>query len=89
MGLRYQRRINLLRGLRLNLSRSGVSATVGRSGASVTFRPGRKTTVSAGLPGTGLSYRAEIPRQGLPQRPTTRWGWVALGVLAIAVWLLA
>jgi Protein of unknown function (DUF4236) len=55
MPLRFSRRIKLLPGLRLNVSKSGVSASFGTRGAWVTVgKRGTRTTV--GLPGTGLSY---------------------------------
>jgi len=55
MGLRFQRRIRVLPGVRINLSTSGVSTSVGRRGAWLTIgRRGTRATVS--LPGTGLSY---------------------------------
>ncbi|MBS0396467.1 MAG: DUF4236 domain-containing protein, partial [Proteobacteria bacterium] len=37
MGFRFQRRVRILPGLRLNLSKSGVSASVGGRGAWLTF----------------------------------------------------
>jgi hypothetical protein len=57
MGLRFQRRIKLLPGLHLNLSKSGIGVSVGGRGAhiGVTARGQRYTSV--GLPGTGLSWR--------------------------------
>lgn len=55
MGFRFQRRIKILPGVTLNLSKSGISTSVGRRGAKVTLgKDGVRTTV--GLPGTGLSY---------------------------------
>jgi hypothetical protein len=52
---RFRRTIGLIPGLRLNLSKTGVSASVGVRGAHVTLGgKGIRTTV--GLPGTGLSY---------------------------------
>ncbi len=55
MGLRFQRRIKILPGVTLNLSKSGISTSVGVRGARVTFgKKGTRTTV--GLPGTGISY---------------------------------
>ncbi len=36
MGLRFQKRIRLFTGLRINLSKSGVSASIGRRGAWLT-----------------------------------------------------
>lgn len=56
MGIRFQRRISLGSGLRLNLSKSGVGLSLGRSGERFSFGPrGSMTTV--GVPGTGLSWR--------------------------------
>jgi hypothetical protein len=59
MGFRFQRRIKLFPGVRLNFSRGGISTTVGVRGASITFGP-RGTYANAGLPGTGLSFRERI-----------------------------
>ena len=60
MGFRFHRSVRLFPGLRLNLSRSGVSASVGRRGAWLTLgRRGVRATV--GIPGTGLSYSEQSP----------------------------
>jgi hypothetical protein len=59
MGLRFRRTVKLFPGVRLNLSRSGVSTTVGVRGASVTV--GKKGTyANVGVPGSGVSYRTRI-----------------------------
>jgi Protein of unknown function (DUF4236) len=60
MGFRFRRSLRLLPGIRLNLSKSGVSASFGIRGAHVTVGP-RGTTTSVGLPGTGFSYTSRIP----------------------------
>jgi len=55
MGLRVRRIIKVFPGLTLNLSKSGISASVGGRGAKVTVgKTGVRKTV--GIPGTGLSY---------------------------------
>jgi uncharacterized protein DUF4236 len=52
---RFFKRIPVIPGLRLNLSKSGVSVSLGRKGAWTTFsRGGRRTTV--GAPGSGVYY---------------------------------
>lgn len=57
MGLRFQRRIKIFPGVRINLSKSGVGLSVGGRGAHFGIDArGRKYT-SLGLPGTGLSWR--------------------------------
>ena len=81
-GLRFQKRLKLLPGLNINLSKSGASATVGTKGAGVNIGPGGITT-NAGIPGTGLSYR-----QKLGSKNKSAWiGVVALlAGLAFAAW---
>jgi hypothetical protein len=55
MGLRFRRSFELFPGVRLNVSKSGVSATFGVPGANLNVgRGGLRTTV--GIPGSGLSY---------------------------------
>jgi hypothetical protein len=53
--LRFRRTFRIGPGLRLNLSKSGVSASVGRRGLWFTAGP-RGTRATVGIPGTGLSY---------------------------------
>ncbi|HXE64281.1 MAG TPA: DUF4236 domain-containing protein [Bryobacteraceae bacterium] len=57
MGLRFQRRIRIAPGVRLNLSKSGIGASAGRTGLRVGMDAKRRKYFSVGLPGTGLSYR--------------------------------
>ena len=57
MGLRFQRRVRIAPGVRLNLSKSGVGVSVGRSGLRIGMDATRRKFFSVGLPGTGLSYR--------------------------------
>lgn len=59
MAFRFQRRIRLLPGLRLNLSKGGVSLTGGVTGASISV--GRRGVWrNVGIPGTGLSHRQKL-----------------------------
>ena len=63
MGFRFQKRISILPGVRINLSKSGASASLGPRGADVNIgRDG--VTANAGIPGTGLSYREKIGKSG-------------------------
>ena len=59
MAFRFQKSIKILPGVRLNISKTGVSCTVGTRGASVTARDGNLTG-NVGIPGTGLSYRKRL-----------------------------
>jgi hypothetical protein len=75
MGFRFQKRIDVLPGIRANLSKSGVSASLGPRGADVNIgRDG--VTTNAGIPGTGLSYRSKVGGPGSK-----------LGILAIVAGL--
>ncbi|MDD3370861.1 MAG: DUF4236 domain-containing protein [Alphaproteobacteria bacterium] len=55
MGLRFHKSIRLIPGLRLNLSKSGPSLSVGQKGMSFNVG-GKKTRTTVGIPGSGLSY---------------------------------
>jgi Bacterial SH3 domain. len=68
MGLRFRRTVKLLPGVRLNLSRSGVSTTVGVRGASVTVGK-QGTYANVGLPGSGVSYRTRIDGEAEGSEP--------------------
>ena len=59
MGWRYRKRINILPGIHINISKSGISTNVGVKGASVTFGP-KGTYVNTGFPGTGLYRRDKV-----------------------------
>lgn len=77
-GLRFQKRISLLPWLRVNLSKSGASASAGPRGADVNIGTHGVTT-NAGIPGTGLSYRSRLGTHA-------SWLGVALLVGALAFW---
>lgn len=57
MGLRFQRSMQLIPGVRLNFSKSGIGTSFGVRGARYSISPTGRRTVSAGIPGTGLSWR--------------------------------
>ena len=92
MALRFRRTIRVLPGIRLNLSRSGISTSVGVRGAHVTVGLGR-VRATVGLPGSGLSY-SESQALGEnavepPQKPRGGRGfWWWLGMAALALFLL-
>lgn len=56
MGWRFRQSFTIVPGLRLNLSRSGLSASIG--GAPFTLNLGSRSLMgTASIPGTGISYR--------------------------------
>jgi Protein of unknown function (DUF4236) len=87
MGFRFQRRIRIAPGVRLNLSKSGIGASVGRTGLRLGMAAKRKKYFSVGLPGTGLSYRTFF---GRPVTPETlkKVGYGLLVVVALGVAML-
>ena len=85
MGFRFRRRVRILPGLNLNISKSGVSTSVGRRGATLNIsKRGTKTTI--GLPGSGLSWQSPTrPWQGGVQIPTLAKRVMVFAVLLFAV----
>lgn len=55
MGFRFRKSLNLIPGIKINLSKSGPSFSVGGPGMTYNIGPkGNRATV--GLPGSGMSY---------------------------------
>ena len=57
MGFRFQRRIKILPGLTINLSKSGVGFSVGARGFHTGIDSKGRRYTSTSLPGTGVSWR--------------------------------
>jgi len=75
MPWRFQRRISIFPGVRINIGKGGVSTSVGPKGADVNIGKHGVTT-NAGLPGTGLSYRQKIGKPG---------SWLGIGLFVVAL----
>jgi len=103
MGFSFRRSIKVLPGIRLNLSRSGISTSIGVRGAHVTIGHG-KVRETVGIPGTGISYtqmqgthqeaHSEAQRQtspdALPKGKAWRgWLWLAIIVAILIAFALA
>lgn len=90
MAFRFQKRIKLLPGLRVNLSRSGVSTSIGPKGASLNVgRRGTRATV--GIPGTGLSHTQRLgaaPAPGAPSAGLTLFAGLYLVVACSLAFLV-
>ena len=61
MGFRLRKSIKIAPGIRLNLSKSGISASFGKQGASVNVGT-RGTYANLGIPGSGMSFREKLAR---------------------------
>lgn len=81
MGMRFRRSIKLAPGLRMNLSGSGVSWSLGPRGASIGIGK-RGTYLSTGIPGTGLYARERI---GGSERSSTAARQVATVKVSVSV----
>ena len=90
MGLRFRKRIRLFSGLTVNLSRSGVSTSIGTPGATLNVGGTRGARVTVGIPGTGVSYSERLdstaeqqhgaPAQGMGFGALLMWGFAVLFV---------
>lgn len=65
-GFRFKKEIQIAPWLRLNLSKSGISASVGPRGAHVNVGK-NGSFLNLDLPGTGAYYRTKIDNKGLPE----------------------
>lgn len=59
MGLRYRKQVKIAPGIKLNISKSGVSTSIGKRGATMNFS-GRGTKATVGIPGSGFSYSKQL-----------------------------
>ena len=59
---RFRKSISVLPGVKVNLSKTGVSTSVGGKGTTLNIGHGKKN-VTLGIPGTGLSYRTQASSQ--------------------------
>ena len=82
MGFRFRKIISVIPGVKVNLSKSGVSTSLGGRGATVNVGTSGKRTVTLGIPGTGMSYQA-------PLNASAAVLLVALVLIAGIAWLIA
>src|SRR5690554_3851764 len=71
MAFRFQRRVRILPGVRLNFGKTGVSVSAGIRGASVTAGK-RGIYGNVGAPGTGMSYRTRLDNAPAHRRRVQR-----------------
>ena len=60
MGFRFRKQFTIFPGVKINLSKSGVSTSLGGHGATVNVGSSGKRTMTLGIPGTGLSYQLPL-----------------------------
>ena len=71
MGFRYRKSIRIAKGLKLNVSKSGLSLSAGGRGATVNLGP-RGVRGTVGIPGTGLSWSQTLTSMRSPSSGTSR-----------------
>jgi hypothetical protein len=81
--MRFQKRIKLLPGLKINLSKSGLSASLGPKGLTRNIKPGRKSRITIGAPGTGLSE--SFTHKETDDKPATRGQVIVIGLVTCAI----
>ncbi|MEI6598482.1 MAG: DUF4236 domain-containing protein [bacterium] len=60
---RFRKIIPLGKFLRLNISKTGISTSIGRPGATLNIK-GDRVDGTIGVPGSGMSYRERISNRG-------------------------
>ena len=60
MGFRFRKIISVVPGVKVNLSKSGASTSIGGHGATVNVGTSGRKTVTLGVPGTGMSYQLPL-----------------------------
>ncbi len=83
MGFRFRRTIKILPGIKINISKSGFSTSIGGPGATINVKRGRKTKTTLGIPGTGLSHTSYSGSSN-KEAESTNWGGVVIFVIFFA-----
>lgn len=60
MGFNYRKSINLGKGIRVNLSKSGPSLSFGKTGMRLTVNAKGEAKGTVGIPGTGMYYNKQV-----------------------------
>jgi hypothetical protein len=92
MGFRFRKRIKIAPGISLNLSKSGISTSLGGKGFTVNIGRG-KTRTTVGLPGTGISYsttrRADEGGEQTAAAHNRLGWWLVLAVVIVLALVFA
>ena len=90
MGWRFHRSLRIIPGIRLNLSKTGTSWSIGGRGATMNIK-GRRVRTTIGIPGTGISYSEqttapeEQPQQLMQSRGATKSNSLGFFLIVIAI----
>jgi hypothetical protein len=89
MALRIRKSFKIAPGLRVNVSKSGVSTSIGGKGVTANFSK-RGTKLTTSLPGTGFSSSKMYKSSGSsPATKTPLWAHVVTwAIMALVLWLI-
>ena len=94
MGFRFRRSFKLLPRIRINLSKSGLSTSIGEPGATFNISK-RGTRGTVGIPGTGISYSEKLSTPthdatsaGMSFGALPGWGIVTLSIVMLVFGLV-
>jgi hypothetical protein len=59
-GFRFRKQIGVAPGVKVNLSKSRVSTSLGGRGATINVGADGRRMITLGIPGTGMSYRTPL-----------------------------
>jgi len=85
MPFRFRKILSLGKGMRINLSKGGISTSLGKRGATLNFgKGGVKSTL--GIPGSGLSFSQNLGDTKRKNDATTNiLTWVILGIVGLCI----
>ena len=75
---RFRKVISLGKFFKINISKTGASASVGRPGATLNIKKDR-VDGTVGLPGSGLSYKENLSKRGCASLISI-FGFLAVGI---------
>ena len=84
MGFLFRKRIKILPGIWFNLSKRGISTSIGGKGITINIKDDNVRT-TASIPGTGLSYRTTSTSTPSIRAGISVWVWVLIFVIVVVV----
>jgi hypothetical protein len=82
MGFLFRKRIKILPGIWFNLSKRGISTSIGGKGITINIKDDNVRT-TASIPGTGLSYRTTSTSTPSTRSGISVWVWVLIVVFVV------
>jgi Protein of unknown function (DUF4236) len=87
MAFLFRKRIKILPGIWFNLSKRGISTSIGGKGLTLNIKDDKVRT-TASIPGTGLSYRTTSTSTPSTRAGIPAWVWVLVVVFVVVVFVV-